>query len=319
MKKRKLIITIDTESDDGWTWKYGDPITTKNAAYIPRFQELCERYSFIPTYLITYEFAQNQDFVDYIKPKQLEGKCEVGLHPHAWNIPPYYELERRTDREPGYVFLKEYPREIIRQKIKNLKEEYIRQFGCEPKSHRAARWAMNDVYFEELSKNGILYDCSVTPYINWYHAYGYTEGSTGPNFSACPRKAYKVKNTIITEIPMTVYKDHRFVLNEGGNTSKKRNIKNFIRAVKGKKPLWLRPQGDNLEDLLYIVQEMKKSNIDYLMFMLHSSEMMPGGSPTFDTEEKIERLYEDLEVLFAQISKDYEGISLSGYGSRLKS
>ena len=52
--------------------------------------------------------------------------------------------------------------------------------------------------------------------------------------------------------------------------------------------------------------------------------MMPGGSPTFDTPEKIEKLYEDLEVLFSQISKDFEGISVADYGrmaagKRLKS
>lgn len=311
---KKFIITIDTEFDNGWEWQYGDAITTANARYIPRFQELCEKYGFIPTYLITYEFVKDQAFVDYMKPKQLAGKCEIGIHPHAWNIPPKYEMEPRKDVAPGYVFLKEYPDEIVYQKIKTLKEEFIKRFDCAPLSHRAARWGMNQAYFEQLDKNGILYDCSVTPFIDWSHAKGYTENSCGPNYVDSPRKAHQVRGTGIIEVPMTVYKDHRFILNEGGNTSKKRNIKNFIRAVKGKKPLWLRPEGDNLSDLLYIVGQTQKCNADYLMFMLHSSEMMPGGSPTFDTPEKIEKLYRDLEVLFSKISEDFEGISLADYG-----
>lgn len=315
---RKFLITIDTEFDNGWEWKYGDEITTANAKYIPRFQELCEKYGFIPTYLITYEFAQDQDFVDYMKPKQMNGKCEIGIHPHAWNIPPLYEMKARADGEPGYVFLKEYPPEIIFQKIKTLKDECTRQFGREPVSHRAARWGMDQTYFVQLNRNGILYDCSVTPLKDWTEAKGYTENSCGPDYSGHPKNAYKVNGTDIIEMPMSVYKDHRFILNEGGNTSKKRNIKNFIRAVKGKKPLWLRPEGDNLDDLLYIVRQAKRTNADYLMFMLHSSEMMPGGSPTFDTPEKIEKLYEDLEVLFREISKDFEGISMADYGMILK-
>ena len=311
---KKFIITIDTEFDNGWEWQYGDKITTANSAYIPRFQSLCEKYGFIPTYLITYEFVKNKSFVDYIKPKQAAGKCEIGIHPHAWNIPPTYELEARRDVPPGYVFLKEYPEEIIFQKIKTLKDECIKQFDCVPVSHRAARWGMNQTYFEQLDKNGILYDCSVTPLMDWSNAKGYTQSSCGPNYVNHPKKAYRVGGTGITELPMSVYMDHRFVLNEGGNTSKKRNIKNFIRSIKGKKALWLRPTGDNLSDLLYIVQRARNKNVDYLMFMLHSSEMMPGGSPIFDTPEKIETLYNNLEILFDEISKSFEGISVADYG-----
>ena len=315
---KKFMITIDTEFDNGWEWQYGDEITTANAKYIPRFQNLCERYGFVPTYLITYEFAKDKEFVEYMKPKLLAGKCEIGIHPHAWNIPPLYELEVRKDVAPGYVFLKEYPEEIIYQKIKALKEVCTRQFDCEPVSHRAARWGMNSVYFEQLDKNGILYDCSVTPLMDWTGAKGYTENSCGPDYTDYPRKAYRVAGTGIIEMPMSVYKDHRFILNEGGNTSKKRNIKNFVRAVKGKKALWLRPDGDNLSDLLYIVRQAKISNADYLMFILHSSEMMPGGSPTFDTPEKIEKLYENLEVLFREISKAFEGVSVADYGRMIE-
>ena len=315
---KKFIITIDTEFDNGWGWKYGDEITTENCRFIPRFQELCEKYGFIPTYLITYEFAKEKRFVKYMKPKQLGGKCEIGIHPHAWNIPPLYCLNPRTDRTPGYVFLKEYPTEIIFQKIETLKKEYINQFDCAPVSHRAARWATNEEYFTQLAKNGILYDCSVTPLKDWTSAPGYTENSFGTNYVDYPRRPYIVGKTDIIEVPMTLHMDHRFVLNEGGNSSKRRNIKNFIRSVKGKKPLWLRPEGDNLSDLQYVVHQTQKINSDYLMFMLHSSEMMPGGSPAFATAEKIEKLYENLEILFEEISKDFQGISLAKYGETLR-
>ena len=36
-----FIITIDTEGDDQWNWKYGSKITTENVKYLPRFQKLC--------------------------------------------------------------------------------------------------------------------------------------------------------------------------------------------------------------------------------------------------------------------------------------
>ena len=55
------------------------------------------------------------------------------------------------------------------------------------------------------------------------------------------------------------------------------------------------------------------------MFMLHSSEMMPGGSPTFKTQESIEILYRDLERLFQHVSKNYEGITLREYCEKFES
>ena len=74
---------------------------------------------------------KDKQFVEYMKPKQVEGKCEIGIHPHAWNIPPIHEMKPRDDIVPGYIFLKEYPEEIIYQKIKitYLKSEFLRRQG----------------------------------------------------------------------------------------------------------------------------------------------------------------------------------------------
>ena len=49
------------------------------------------------------------------------------------------------------------------------------------------------------------------------------------------------------------------------------------------------------------------------MFMIHSSELMVGGSPTFRTVESIEKLYDDMEVLFDKIKMYYEGETLRDY------
>jgi coproporphyrinogen III oxidase-like Fe-S oxidoreductase len=49
------------------------------------------------------------------------------------------------------------------------------------------------------------------------------------------------------------------------------------------------------------------------MFMLHSSEFMAGGSPTFLNERDIEQLYADLETLFAQIAHSFKGRTLTEF------
>jgi len=40
----------------------------------------------------------------------------------------------------------------------------------------------------------------------------------------------------------------------------------------------------------------------HVEFTLHSSELMPGGSPIFRSASDIDRLYEHLEILFEDLS-----------------
>src|SRR5581483_11182584 len=52
---------------------------------------------------------------------------------------------------------------------------------------------------------------------------------------------------------------------------------------------------------------------DYVEFMLHSSELMPGGSPTFSSMASIERLYRDIERLFEHAQRRFGGQTLREY------
>src|SRR5437868_889655 len=51
--------------------------------------------------------------------------------------------------------------------------------------------------------------------------------------------------------------------------------------------------------------------------MLHSSELMPGGSPTFRTAAAVERLYADLEALFEDLSAWCAGLTLREFHTRM--
>ena len=67
--QKYFFITIDTEGDNLWENKPSQVITTKNAQFIPRFQALCEKNNFIPTYLTNYEMAMDPYFIDFAKDK----------------------------------------------------------------------------------------------------------------------------------------------------------------------------------------------------------------------------------------------------------
>lgn len=308
-----FIITIDTEGDNLWNWHEGDYICTENAKFVPRFQKLCEKYEFIPVYLTNYEMISNQAFADYIAEKQNQGLCEVGMHLHAWSTPPQFVLERCMDN-PGQPYLIEYDDDVMKEKIDTMTIAIEKATGKKPVSHRSGRWAMDDRYFKYLAERGYTVDCSVTPHISWMKAIGATLGSRGTDYSCCSEKPYYVEGLL--EVPVSTRKYSGWIKPEN------LRIQEILRSFKHvftEDVLWLRPTGRNLNKMLYLLERIEQSDDEYIMFMLHSSELMPGGSPTFIDENSIEVMYSDIEIVFqAAKKKGFKGISLRDYAAIYK-
>ena len=68
MEHKHLIITIDTEGDNLWAWREGQPIGTENTRFLPPFQSLCEEYGMKPVYLSNYEMLQDPRFCAFATP-----------------------------------------------------------------------------------------------------------------------------------------------------------------------------------------------------------------------------------------------------------
>ena len=304
MNGKYFVITIDTEADNQWDSNH--ECSTENVKYLPRFQELAEKYEFKPTWLTTYEMADDADFVSYFKKKQNDKLCEIGMHLHAWNTPPAFKLKNETG-ERSYLI--EYPSDIMEKKIKMLDELLTKKFGVKPVSHRAGRWAMNDEYFQILNKYGYKVDCSVTPHINWSNSLGFT-GIPGSNYANYAENQSYIKNNIL-ELPMTIRKVHQLQF------ERIHSIRNFFgemkRFVIGRYQ-WMRPDKSlNFSGLKRIIKKSSRKN-EYIMFMIHSSELMPGGSPNFENEDEINKLYTIIEKCFSCAKKEgYVGITLRDY------
>lgn len=305
MKNKYFIITIDTEGDNLWDYKEGDEIQTKNALYIPRFQELCEQYGFKPVYLTNYEMILSSDFVQYIRPKVKAGLCEVGIHIHAWNNPPYYELNGPYNGNP---YLIEYPYEVMKEKFKVTYDLICERIGVPPVSHRAGRWAMNDDYFRLLKEFDIKVDCSYTPLVSWAKCSGKTIKS-GCDYSN--ESLYPSCINGLVEVPMTYRVSH--FANTG---SVKTRIKKLLKG----QVVSLRPALSDISSMKELCCIIKKdNNADYVEFMIHSSELMPNGSPYFKDSRAIENLYCTLSSLFDYASRNnFCGITLKDYANSIE-
>ncbi len=273
--------------------------------YLYRFQELSDEYDFKPTWLSNWEMLCDDSFMEFAKKNA--DNCEIGIHIHAWNSPPLYTL--RKDRPDCNPYLIEYPEWIMEEKIKKITEEFENKFGYRPVSHRAGRWGINQKYFQLLSKYGYKYDCSITPGIDWSKSKGQTKKMLGPNYRF-EKNEISIREGII-EIPLNTEKMHYYA--NDANCSVLRSVKRIVNGVCGQY-IYLRPGAFPINYLLKMIEHVKNSDSTYLMLMLHSSELMPGGSPYFKTKDSIERLYGDIKVIFDAIKSDFVGATLNEYG-----
>jgi hypothetical protein len=315
-----FLITIDTEGDN--LWAAPREITTRNAAALPRFQTLCEAYGLKPTYLTNYEMACSPVFQEFARDVLKRGTAEIGMHLHAWNSPPLHPLTADDYRHQPYLI--DYPDQLIGQKVDFLTKLLEDTFGVKMTSHRAGRWSMNEVYARILVEQGYRVDCSVTPHVSWSHLKGDPARQGGTDFSRFPDRPYTVDLTDISragdspllELPMTIMQSEHQTLRRIGQLMPRGSRR--ARAWDRLFPplLWLRPNGRNLVSMLQIVGRAVRERRSYAEFMLHSSEFMAGGSPTFRSPASIEALYRDMEQLFSSVATSFVGATLSEFEQR---
>ena len=142
---------------------------------------------------------------------------------------------------------------------------------------------------------GYIADCTCTPGISWDKQPGWSIGSAGTDWSDYSNEITVLhknnRGNILLEIPTTV-----------------------ISREKGITPSWFRPNGSNTESMLNMIDHLYDTDSEYIEFMIHSSELMPSGSPTFKNKGQIEKLYEGLEMIFEKLSeKGYTGVGLSDF------
>ena len=310
-----FLITIDTEGDD--LWSHPREITTHNAKWLSRFQHTCEDYGFIPTYLTNYEMAACPVFQRFAKKVLRRGTAEIGMHLHAWNSPPMVPLT--NDDYACAPYLIEYPAEVIRRKAAFLTSLLRDTFACEITSHRAGRWGFNGWYARVLQECGYAVDCSVTPGVSWASHMGGISG--GPDYSGAPRRPYfldfedvrRERGWDLLEVPMTIVPEEPSVVDWLRPLTGERSIAGRILNRLAPPQNWLQPNGRNLGRMLRLLEGALQEGDTYVEFTLHSSELMPGGSPRFRTQESIEALYRDLNALFAAAERNFRRSGLTAF------
>ena len=312
-----FLITIDTEGDNLWSGPA--EITTENSRALPRFQALCERYGLKPVYLTNYEMACCPVFRDFARDVLRREAGEIGAHLHPWNSPPHHPLT--ADDYACHPYVTEYPPDMIHDKVRFLTRLLEETFGVKMASHRAGRWGFDGVYARALIENGYVSDCSITPGVSWKSSLGNPAGAGGPDYTSCPGEPYFLSledvrrpgGSPLLELPVTIRPAAPARVERLRRMLPARSISRRALGRLWPPLTWLRPNGRNRAAMLRLLRKAVEDGSSYVEFMLHSSELMAGGSPNFPDEESIERLYRDLGAIFSLAGKYFRARTLAGF------
>jgi len=316
----KFILTIDTEADN--QWDHGRELTVENIRFVPRFQDLCNKYFIKPTYLITSEVCEDdfakEIFTDYL----LANTAEIGAHLHSWTSPPFLDKDGYRNNDKNHAFANELPGKLITEKIKNLTHLIEASFGKRPLSFRSGRYGFDENVAGVLAENGYLVDSSVTPFMDWSANKGIPGNSGGPDFiekTPFPY-SYTFGDNSLLEIPITILptkfplnKYHKLARYYFRKVDKSILLRVLRKLVFSNQPLWFRPYSWMSNELFdELINEAIRLKLPYIVMMFHSSELMPGCSIYRKDQNDIEKLYAQLEDFFELIkSKNISSITLT--------
>ena len=314
MDRPSFLVGVDVEPDN--LWGASGRASTQNGACVSRFQALCEKHGIRPTYLVDFDMARDERFVELGRDVLKRRAGEMGMHLHAWSTPPHHDL---GGDGPSYLY--EYPVSVMREKISTVTRAIAEAFGIRPGSHRAGRWGLNAQYAQLLAREGYTSDSSVTPWMSWTNSPGVSAGACGPDFRHYPSESYYLDlnridrpgNSNLLEIPSTVQLRAWSLRNTVKLAARRLGLRRGRLARAAYAYEWFRTAEMSADRLLRVLDRACRGGARHLMLSLHSSELMAGGSPSFPTQASIESMYGMLEALFESAARRCRARTMSEF------
>lgn len=297
-----LLVTIDTEEDDWGDYSRREPEVT-NVTRLPSFQELCDGYGVIPTYLCNWPVLHRDGSAAVLRDLARDARCGVGAHIHPWNTPP---VEEETTARNS--MLCNLPPALIAQKLGALRQLLIDRFESQPKVFRAGRWAFDGTVAGVLADQGYVVDTSVCPHLDWSPEFG-------PDYRTAPTQPYwfnpadplrPARDGVLLEVPASV----GFL---GGHAEVRKRLRAFAdRPIPRRLRMvgildrmgisrrrWLSPELATGQEMIQLARSLTTAGARVLNFTFHSPTLAPGLTPFTRTEEQVERFLNRIETFFA--------------------
>jgi hypothetical protein len=299
-----FVVTVDTEADDAWNSP--ELVNLTNMKQIPRFQELCESYGAVPTYLVAYECASRDEAIRVLEPLARSMRAEIGHHLHVWTAPPFHSPSRAdVDMNWLHSFQFELPSSLFEEKAESLRAKIEEVYGFSPTSHRAGRWGIDQRSINWLCKSGFTVDSSVRPLLR-------IAGADTPNCTLNDDENPCVWTASddstggqLLEVPASIHRPYGYVADyygrhAGRNTRWSNTLMRIYAKLGGLLPLRPDPNVSN-SALSHIVNSAIRREVSVINLTLHSSELEFGCSPFSRNAKDAQAVWERLETVLSLV------------------
>jgi hypothetical protein len=308
-----FVVTVDTEEE--WDWASGyptGPTRVTNIARLPAFQDACDKHGAAVTYFVNHAVLADDASARVISELAARPRVEIGMHVHPWNTPPLQAAERVPVRDS---FIHDLPPELALAKLNTVYDAFASR-GLKPITFRGGRYSTSALVQQWLRERGFVADASILPYTSW-------TDDGAPNYA---RRAPEPVRTDagLWELPLSL----GFTRGPFGFWRRALSAASIVPKLVGAlskfgvaERAWLNfenPLGARMPPL---IRALLKRNVPYLCFTLHSSSLLPGGSPYAPNESAVAALLARLSDVLARCAADpdLEPATVAEIASRLES
>lgn len=304
----KLVISIDVEEEGLFRGEYARvPAGVANVAQLSRLKFIPEEFGFPLTLLVTYQVARDPAARQVLQYWRDRHGSEIGAHLHPWNTPPFEPLPW-----PEPVRAEKLPRELLKAKLASLRAAIEEHLGVSPRSFRMGRFDGSAQVLSLLPELGFKVDSSMVPL---------TQQVGGPDFFLVGADPFWLRpagpqGPPLLEVPLTLVP----VLSQAP-----RLLARLSASLPGPWGPWLKvsfrywgaaglqPVGYPGASLRLAARLHRRRRGKVLNMFFHSSELMPGASPHFPTDESVNRFTTKIRDLLAWLVKKgpVKGVTLS--------
>jgi hypothetical protein len=288
----RFCVTVDTEEE--WDWASGYPTarpTVANIARLPAFQTVCERHAAAVVYFVNHAVLSDPAATAVVRELAARPNVEIGLHIHPWNTPPLAGTPSVPTRDS---FLHNLPWQEAKAKLDATFDAFAAA-GLTPTSFRGGRYSTSPEIQHYLRDRGVTADASVLPFTTWADDGAPDFRSRDPLPVRMPPR--RPGDTALWELPLTFgYTRRPFAKWHGIMTAAGTGVWKPLRAVGILDRLgivrkaWLNLENPAYPDPAAFVPVVAAEALPFACFTLHSSSLLPGGSPYCATQADVDRL-----------------------------
>ncbi|MGL6075991.1 MAG: hypothetical protein ACRC8S_17680 [Fimbriiglobus sp.] len=285
-------VTVDTEEE--WQWDQGyftGPASVKNIQRLPSFQNRCESSGAALAYFTNYAVLNQLESRAVMQSLAQRPRTEIGLHIHPWNTPPLVDAERVPASES---FLHHLPWPIQKAKLDTM----ISIFSAshfQPTCFRGGRYSTSPQIQDFLSQHGLWVDGSVLPGNTWPEpgAPDYRNRDFYPRrilLETEPRR-------VVWELPLTFgntcldqHRGARWLHYAKTKIGRMLHLTAILDRLQLVSQCWLNFENSHGQRMMPFLDVLRLLRPPCVIFTLHSSSLLPNGSPYNRTEQDVQQM-----------------------------